>query len=219
MKEINAFLVLMGSLVMAITVQGQHHLWMVQTVPSGYCAARPCTNVINSDVIVHGLWPVDSSDSTLPLPCRINLVKKLPGFTAPLSYDMHQFWPTLTKPMDEDLWNHEWTYHGRCQSASPLSYFSMGINLYKRIDLASELSNMKTSSYYAKVFRNKISQIVDNKQVMLRCAYVHGTIFLSEVIVCVDMAGQHFIDCNKSNKSNYDNCPGNLDTRRLITYA
>ncbi|KAK8563115.1 hypothetical protein V6N12_011171 [Hibiscus sabdariffa] len=218
MKEINVFLVLMGSLVMAITVQGQHHLWMVQTIPSGYCADRNCRNVIKSDVIVHGLWPVNSSDFTLKGPCDETKISEaspdLSNFSPPP--DMYKFWRTLTMSRDEDFWEHEWTDHGTCQSALPQSYFSMGISLYKRIDLASKLSNMKRSSHNAQDFRNKISQIVDNKEVMLRCAYVHGTttIFLSEVIVCVDMTGQHFIDCNKSNKSKYDNCGHNL-----ITYA
>lgn len=50
-------------------ISAQDHLWIVLTFPRGYCAYRNCRRLryVNEEVVVHGLWPVDSAGSTSTL--------------------------------------------------------------------------------------------------------------------------------------------------------
>ena len=143
---------------------------------------------------------------------------QIKNFPSQLQNDMAMSWPTLSLPTNDRFWSHEWTSHGMCQPSKPYWYFSTGITLYHRIDLYNVFHKNGIASGTSNAtndVRNIISTQAGGKKIILRCSDMkNGTYFLSEVVICIDMVGQNFIDCNQPREIAYNNCVGGQ-----LTYA
>nr|BCK86169.1 S15-ribonuclease [Citrus tamurana] len=182
---------------------GFHHFWLVQVWPAGYCLQRKCARG-SKKFIIHGLWPVNSTEHTLPGTGKTgSTILSSLNDNKPLQDDLMEYWLSLSTKDDDKLknfWIYQWQAHGSAAQKfiKPLVYFRRAVDLTMYTDLLNTLNEAgilaNGSSYKGDQYKKAIKAKTGYDPV-LSCVLVDGHSHLKEVTICVDAQARNFILC------------------------
>ncbi|KAK1565582.1 hypothetical protein Q3G72_030056 [Acer saccharum] len=180
--------------------------------------------MVTAQFIIHGLWPVNKTGSTLQGDGTAAPVVPKDIQSDPVLYNaMNKNWPSLNGG-NFGFWSKEWKKHGSADPAfnnKPLTYFktTIAVKNLQGSDLFTSLRNKKIkpgSSTSKNNCKNAMeSSIGIQRSVILKCYKESNNILhLSEVYICVDAKATKFIACN-ANELAKDTCGTGIGNVKL----
>ncbi|XP_021800843.1 ribonuclease MC-like isoform X2 [Prunus avium] len=157
---------------------------------------------------IHGLWPSNYSNPTMPSNCNGSRFKKellSPRMQSKLKIS----WPNVVSSNDTKFWESEWNKHGTCseQTLNQVQYFEISHEMWNSFNITDILKNASIVPHPTQTW--KYSDIVSaiqsktQRTPLLRCktdpAHPNAnTQLLHEVVFCYGYNAIKQIDCNRT---------------------
>nr|ACU25555.1 self-incompatibility associated ribonuclease S6 [Prunus pseudocerasus] len=213
LKSSLAFLVLASAFflcfIMSIGDGSYDYFQFVQQWPPTNCRVhikQPCSNPRPLQYFtIHGLWPSNYSNPTIPSNCTGPQFKKI--LSPQLRSSLMRSWPDVESGNDTRFWAGEWNKHGTCseQTLNQMQYFDRSHQMWSSFNITKILKNASIVPHPTQTW--KYSDIVSPiKKVtqttpLLRCKRDPAkpkSQFLHEVVLCYEYHALQLIDCNRT---------------------
>nr|AMY98981.1 S16-RNase protein [Prunus tenella] len=154
---------------------------------------------------IHGLWPSNYSNPTMPSKCLGSQFKK-ENLSPKLLLKLKRSWPNVEGGNDTRFWEGGWKKHGTCseQTLTQMQYFQRSHEMWNSFNITEILKN--ASIVPSATTKWKYSDIATpiktatKRTPLLRCKRdpATNTELLHEVVFCYGYNAIKQIDCNRS---------------------
>nr|ABY82413.1 self-incompatibility associated ribonuclease [Prunus pseudocerasus] len=180
----------------------------VQQWPPTNCRVRkrPCSKPRPlQNFTIHGLWPSNYSNPTMPSKCTGSQFKKENVYPQ-LRSKLKISWPDVESGNDTRFWESEWNKHGRCseQTLNQVKYFQRSHAMWRSHNVTEILRNASIVPHPTQTwtYSDIVSPIkaATKRTPLLRCKRdpTTNTELLHEVVFCYDYKAKIQIDCNRT---------------------
>nr|WRO64818.1 self-incompatibility RNase [Prunus salicina] len=178
----------------------------VQQWPPTNCRVRnkPCSKPRPlQNFTIHGLWPSNYSNPTMPSKCTGSRFKKENVYPQ-LRSKMKISWPDVESGNDTRFWESEWNKHGTCSEGTlnQVQYFQRSHAMWRSHNVTEILRNASIVPHPTQTwsYSDIVSPIktATKRTPLIRCKYDKKTQLLHEVVFCYEYNALKQIDCNRT---------------------